>query len=195
MSEQTRMLYRPVGLKEMQLILDADATAFPPRLPEQPIFYPVLNLEYARQIAQKWNTKDPVSGYVGFVTQFEVDADYINQFDEQVVGGSTHRELWIPAEELETFNQHIVGYITIVEAYYGEKYSSADELLNQIKQHLASDTDVMELIKQNWKAAYLNMGFWQTQSDDALLLRKMTQVWESTFPHLTLPAHIIVPQQ
>ena len=39
----TKTLYRQVGLKEMALILQAEGEAFPPRLPEQPIFYPVLN--------------------------------------------------------------------------------------------------------------------------------------------------------
>ena len=51
------MLYRPVGLHELKLIAEAEYKAFPPRLPEQPIFYPVLNFEYAEQIARDWNTK------------------------------------------------------------------------------------------------------------------------------------------
>ena len=51
------LLYRPVGLKEMALIFDAECGAFPPRLGDQPIFYPILNLEYAEQIAREWNTK------------------------------------------------------------------------------------------------------------------------------------------
>jgi len=123
MTKPTKTLYRPVGLKEMQLILDTDSREYPPRLPEQPIFYPVLNIEYATQIARDWNVKDPASGYVGFVTAFVIDADYVSQFDEQVVGGSTHRELWVPAEELTAFNAHIVGQITIEAVFYGEKYT------------------------------------------------------------------------
>jgi hypothetical protein len=43
-------LYRPVGQKELDLIRELEYRAFPPRLPEQPIFYPVLNQEYAAQI-------------------------------------------------------------------------------------------------------------------------------------------------
>jgi hypothetical protein len=92
----------------MKLILESESTAFPPRLKEQPIFYPVLNIEYAEQIARDWNTKDAISDYAGYVTQFEVDADYIVGFEEHIVGGSIHKELWIPAVELSAFNKYIV---------------------------------------------------------------------------------------
>ncbi len=47
------ILYRPVGLAEYQLIADSGFTAFPPRLPQQPIFYPVLNQQYAYEISLK----------------------------------------------------------------------------------------------------------------------------------------------
>jgi hypothetical protein len=113
-------LYRPVELKEALLILEADFREFPPRRPEQPIFYPVLNFEYAEQIVRDWNTKSPEAGFVAFVTQFRIDEAYIKQFEEQVVGASVHRELWIPAERLDEFNQHIQGQIEIITAYYGE---------------------------------------------------------------------------
>ena len=70
-------LYRPVGLKELELIFETDFTAFPPRLEWQPIFYPVLNEAYAIEIATKWNLDDEGSGYSGFVTAFEVDPAYL----------------------------------------------------------------------------------------------------------------------
>jgi len=123
MSDKTVTLYRPVGLREMELILQTDSKAFPPRLPHQPIFYPVLNFEYAEQIARDWNTKDEKSGFAGFVTQFEVDQAYASQFEIHTVGAGTHRELWIPAEELETFNQHIRGGIQLKAGYYGENFA------------------------------------------------------------------------
>ncbi len=47
------ILYRPVGEAEMRLIAESGYTAFPPRLPEQPIFYPVLDERYACDIAEK----------------------------------------------------------------------------------------------------------------------------------------------
>lgn len=114
-------LFRPVGIKELKLIKDSGMTKFPPRLPEQPIFYPVMNIEYARQIALEWNTKS-APGYAGFVTEFDIDDEYVSKFEVKTVGTSTHRELWVPAEELEEFNSHIIGEIQVVEEYFGEKY-------------------------------------------------------------------------
>ena len=107
-------LYRPVGQAEYDLIAQSGFTAYPPRLPEQPIFYPVLNDRYAREIAEKWNKRYADSQYTGFVTTFEIDDAYISQFLVQTVGASYHQELWIPAEELENFNHHIIGTISIL---------------------------------------------------------------------------------
>ena len=103
------ILYRPVGVKELELIAATNWTAFPPRLPQQPIFYPVLNFAYAEQIARDWNTQDVRSGFAGFVTKFEVDDTHLAKFQVDVVGNMTHQELWIPADELAEFNEHIVG--------------------------------------------------------------------------------------
>ena len=108
------ILYRPVGKAEYDLIVQSEFTAYPPRLPEQPIFYPVLNERYAREIAEKWNRRYPDSQYTGFVTTFEIDDPYIAQFPVQTVGASYHKELWIPAEELCNFNRHIIGKIKII---------------------------------------------------------------------------------
>ena len=115
-------------MKELELILEANSEAFPPRLDWQPIFYPVLNRQYAIEIARDWNTKDEASSYCGFVTAFDVDADYLSQFDEQVVGGTHHRELWIPANELETFNSQIQGKIRVINAFYGEQYEGSRDI-------------------------------------------------------------------
>ena len=108
------ILYRPVGQAEYDLIAQSSFTAYPPRLPEQPIFYPVLNERYAREIAEKWNKRYADSQYTGFVTTFEIDDAYISQFPVQTVGTSYHQELWIPAEELENFNHHIIGTISLL---------------------------------------------------------------------------------
>jgi hypothetical protein len=96
---------------------------FPPRVSDQPIFYPVLTREYARQIARDWNTMDAASGFVGFVTQFEVDDTFAQKYPVQTAGGRTHQELCVPAEELEEFNRHIIGVINVIEAYPGPAFS------------------------------------------------------------------------
>lgn len=112
----TLVLYRPVGPEELALIEESGWSAFPPRLPEQPIFYPVLNEEYAIQIARDWNV--PASGS-GFVTRFEIDSSFVSRYERKVVGGRHHEELWVPAEELEEFNGHIVGAIEVVAEFRG----------------------------------------------------------------------------
>lgn len=111
-------LFRPTGLNELKLIHQSGMQAWPPRLPEQPIFYPVMNQEYAQQIARDWNAKSEPA-QIGFVLRFDVESDYVAKFPVQKVGGKQHLELWVPAEELEEFNRHIVGQLTIIDVYRG----------------------------------------------------------------------------
>ena len=116
------ILYRPVGIKELELIVKSGYRKFPPRLPEQPIFYPVLNFAYAEQIARDWNSKS--GSFAGLVTRFEVEDAYVSRFEIHTVGRrGLHEELWVPAEELEAFNSHIIGKITVEAAYYGEGFN------------------------------------------------------------------------
>ena len=112
-------LYRPVGKKELDLIVASGNTAFPPRLPEQPIFYPVLNRDYAEQIARDWNTRDEASGFVGYVVQFNVDAAWLSGFEVRKVGGAKHLEYWIPPDALDEFNRHIAGKIQVIAEFSG----------------------------------------------------------------------------
>jgi hypothetical protein len=107
-------LFRPVGPEELALIERSGWSAFPPRLPDQPIFYPVTNEEYAVQIARDWNV--PASGS-GFVTRFQVSSEFLGKYPIQKVGGHIHTEWWIPADELEEFNKQIVGPIEIVRTF------------------------------------------------------------------------------
>jgi len=109
------MLYRPVGPKELKLVEESGFKKWPPRLPWQPIFYPVTNEEYAKQIAAQWNIKD--SG-VGCVTRFEVKKSFMDRYEVQKVGGASHAEWWIPAEELEELNSNIVDLIAVIGEYH-----------------------------------------------------------------------------
>ncbi len=118
MQEPVTTLFRPVAQKELDLIEQSGWKKFPPRLPEQPIFYPVTNVEYARQITVDWNV--PAYG-TGYVTQFDVKSDYLKKFEVQNVGGKGYDELWIPAEELDEFNRNIVGLIQVIERYRNTK--------------------------------------------------------------------------
>ncbi len=108
-------LYRPVRQAEMDLI--EKSGRFPPRLEIQPIFYPVLTFDYAEKIARGWNTGDAASGYVGYVTKFEVLKTFLDGYEVQEAGGRECQEYWIPAEELGVFNENIVGAIEVVAKF------------------------------------------------------------------------------
>ena len=110
----TVTLWRPTGPQELALVEASGWRAWPPRLPEQPIFYPVLNEDYALRIARDWNV--PASG-AGFVTRFELDAAFARRYPVRRAGGASILELWVPTGELEEFNRHIVGLIEVVHEF------------------------------------------------------------------------------
>lgn|SRR5574337_466038 len=113
--EKTVTLYRPVGPKELALIKKSKWKKFPPRLPEQPFFYPVLTKEYAEKIARDWNVKASGEGHV---LEFYVLESFLSKYSIQKAGGNAHQEYWIPAEDLEDFNSAIMGRIWKIESYY-----------------------------------------------------------------------------
>lgn len=107
-------LYRPTGPKELALVEQNGFKRWPPRLPEQPIFYPVTNEAYAKQIAIEWNIK--ASG-IGYVTRFQVQQSFMDRYAIQKVGCAIHTEWWIPAEDLEELNDNIIGLIEVIGEY------------------------------------------------------------------------------
>jgi hypothetical protein len=110
----TITLFRPTGEEELALIAHAGFRAFPPRLPEQPIFYPVTTLAYAEQIARDWNARD---GKKGFVTRFVLPAGFMQRYQPQIVGSAAHEEYWVPAEDLPLLNAAIIGLIDVVAEF------------------------------------------------------------------------------
>jgi len=111
---QTVTLWRPVGPEELVLIRESGMSEFPPRLPDQPIFYPVTSEEYAIKIARDWNV--PANG-AGYVTRFEVKKEFLDTFQVEDAGGRAHQEYWIPADQLPQFNDAIVGQIEVVASF------------------------------------------------------------------------------
>ena len=114
MKNLTTTLYRPTGPEELALVRDSGYKRWPPRLPGQPIFYPVTNEAYAKQIATRWNVGD---SSVGYVTRFAVESSFMARYRIEQVGGAEHTEWWIPAAELEQLNDHIVGLIEVIGEY------------------------------------------------------------------------------
>lgn len=144
---------------------------FPQRLENQRIFYPVVNLEYARQIARDWNTPDAKSGFSGFVTKFEVSSTYLSKFELHTAGSEAHREYWIPAKELSVFNKAINGQISVEEGFFGSEYVGYAEEengfkgLNAIEQFSAllkkaDQDDFSSQISAHRKTIFLNCLFW-----------------------------------
>ena len=197
------ILYRPVGLQELELIYNSGMKAFPARLPQQPIFYPVLQVEYARQVASDWNVKN--GQFAGYVTQFKVEDDYIGQFEEHTVGGSQYQEFWIPAEEVEEFNRHIIGHIKVVEAHFGEAFqgfvpdkfglqgkNAVDQFTQLADFYLYKRMEFYLELKRNHKAVFLNYPFWQIYKFknpglQEKLLQAIKEAWLTSFPNIPLP--------
>ncbi len=113
--EPTVTLYRPTGPKELDLVKASGFRRWPPRLPEQPIFYPVTNEAYAVQIARDWNVRETGAG---FVTRFKVRREFMDRYPVQRVGGASHTEGWIPAEDLDALNDNIVGVIEVIHEFH-----------------------------------------------------------------------------
>ena len=164
-------LFRPLGLDELALIWDSGCREFPPRLPDQPIFYPVTSAEYVIQIARDWNTKS--SSYGGYVNSFDVDDAYLSKFDRHVVGSAVHQEYWIPAKELPNFNQAIRGWIEVDAAFFGAWFlgfipdeaglsgkNAEEQFVILARSRDSSPTAFSLEISVNRKAVYLNCLFW-----------------------------------
>lgn len=199
-------LYRPVGLIELQRIYESGMHAFPPRFPEQPIFYPVLNFTYAAQIARDWNTKS--HSFAGYVTEFTVNDSYLAQFERRIVGGHIHEELWVPAEQLAEFNRQILGPITVQAAYFGsgfQGYIPERFMLkgkNAIKQFVSlariydhNRVDFMREVSANSLAIFLHYPFWQQYDFSAAdllpeekeqTLTAIAAAWQRAYPHISL---------
>lgn len=112
--QEVTTLWRPTGPAELDLVRELGWRAWPPRLPEQPFFYPVLNEDYAIRIARDWNVKHDGAG---FVTRFEVESEFLERYPVRQAGGRTILELWVPAEELDEFNAHMVGKIRVLHEF------------------------------------------------------------------------------
>jgi hypothetical protein len=203
------ILFRPVGLHELALIWDKGMRGFPARLPHQPIFYPVANEEYARQIAKEWNTVDEKSGFAGFVTIFELDGNYLSNFEPHTVGSSKHVEYWIPAESLSSFNDALRGLISLQNGFFGAAFvghvldafslKGKDAIAQFVALHKSwkySTFDVALEISANRKSVFLNWLFWSchdfskwgiNQEQREILLGHLKRCWEFNRIEVPLP--------
>jgi hypothetical protein len=202
------LLYRPVGLEELLLMFASDMRAFPPRLPEQPIFYPVTDEGYAVQIARDWNTKS--NSLAGYVTRFAVNSTFAEAFPVRTVGAREHKELWVPAQELEAFNAHIEGRISVSAAYFGEAFRGVIPKAFALKGkdateqfatlHRIHDYSLMDFhgeIAANQEAVYAHFPLWRsrkfvsegiTDAQQITVLRAVQKAWGEIVVEIPLAA-------
>ncbi|HVY28262.1 MAG TPA: hypothetical protein VHB79_17015 [Polyangiaceae bacterium] len=193
------ILWRPVGLDEMALVYESEMKAFPPRLPEQPIFYPVLNDAYADQIARDWNAKQ--TPFAGYVLEFEVPDAIASQYASKTVGATAHKELWVPAEELPALNASLVRPVTVVRAFFGAAFRGAAptqfglrgaDAVQQIQKLIGTMSysmfDFSMEISANHLVVFLHFPFWAAASPSTLgvhqdaraeCLRRIQARWEA----------------
>jgi hypothetical protein len=201
------ILYRPVGMEELQLMYEMGMRSFPRRKPEQPIFYPVLNLQYAEEIAKGWNTKSASAS--GYVTKFSLDDTYVTRFERHQVGTVHHIELWVPAGELQRFNEHLLSPIVVIGAYFGETFrgyvpsrfglrgkDATAQFVALARTLEFSAMDVRCEIAANHLAVFVNYAFWtqkefsshdidKAEQDRVLIF--IRRVWSEAFPEILLP--------
>ena len=201
-------LFRPVGLHELALIWDSGMREFPPRLAQQPIFYPVANIGYATQIARDWNTKD--SSFAGYVTKFSVSDAYLAKFEPHTVGSAMHVEYWIPAEQIHVFNASIEGRISVESGFFGSGFKgfvpdsrglkgkdAVEQFVAMAKTWDYSRMDFVCEVSTNRKAVYLNFLFWanfdfSAQGIDAQqkesTIAHIREAWDFNHIEIPLPA-------
>jgi hypothetical protein len=201
------ILFRPVGFHELSLIWDSGMREFPPRLPHQPIFYPVANAEYATQIARDWNTKE--FSFAGYVTKFSVAEPHLAKFEPHIVGSATHVEYWIPAELLQEFNASIQGLISVESGFFGSGFrgfvpegfglkgkDAIEQFVAMAKTGDYSRMDFVCEVSTNRKAVYLNFLFWAqfdfnsqgigVQQRDSTIAH-LREAWEFNHIEISLP--------
>ncbi|WP_197901675.1 hypothetical protein [Rhodocytophaga rosea] len=194
MTISTTRLWRPVGLKELRLIFDSGYKSYPPRLYWQPIFYPVTNFAYAEQITREWNV--PSNGdHCGFVTEFDINRAHLAQYQEQNVGGTIHNEYWIPAEELEAFNDKITGDIRVVASRYSADYKGISvekgilsgkniwEQLSYLESVIHEKEHIKAVFAEAEYAVLTNLGFWkQFAKEKEAVVNQLIEVWREFRP-------------
>ena len=109
-------LYRPLSAEEYRAVEEKGFTGFPPRSEEQPLFTALLSEEGATQIARHMRIAKTAENLI-YVVSFLVDDAYIRQFPIQHANERNRRALWIPADEVDILNQHLIGKIRLIASY------------------------------------------------------------------------------
>jgi len=120
--EDAMELFRPVCSEEYQRIEALNFQGFPECGEMQPLFTALLSEIGAKQIARHLKTERR-SDSVVYVVRFFVDDAYMHQYPIQCDHASEQRAVWIPAEDIEILNQHLIGSIQVIASYQVDRYN------------------------------------------------------------------------
>jgi hypothetical protein len=202
-------LFRPIGLQELALLWETGMREFSPRVIQQPIFYPVVNLEYARQIARDWYAPDANAGFAGYVTQFNMSSAFLTKYELRTAGSDAHREYWIPAREMPTFNKAINGLLSVEDAFFGPRFSGYIAEDGPLKdQNAAAQYATLSAlvdfaafsaaVSEARKAVFLNCLYWfnadlsvlgGANEQRYLFFTKLGKAWKNHKINAPLPIH------
>ena len=110
-------LYRPISADEYAAIKEKEFKGFPHRSAEQPLFTALLSQEGSIQIARRLRVDKQTESDMVYVVGFIAEDAYIRQFPVQHADDPERRALWIPAEEIDILNQHLIGKIRVLDSF------------------------------------------------------------------------------
>ncbi len=125
-----------------------------------------------------------------------------------MVGGREHEELWVPAEELDEFNRHIVGLIEVDAAYFGSQFRGFATMRGPLEGRDVTVQFVLltrlppvegveprSMVETSHAVIFLHYPFWERRSfsDESVtdderqrVLEKVGDVWSGVFPEIPL---------
>lgn len=190
-------MYRPVGLREMMMVLDSGNRRFPDREQGQSVFYPTYSAVHATQMARDWHTKDPYAGFAGFVTAFDMEEEYLQALPLTDRNGKKRQELKIPSSDLAEFNTHIQGPIRITKCFFGAGYTGpvpktgpmqgmdASDQLDYLQQTFAHDRESFEHTLRHWSNEIrVNVEYWKVFHQTQDEIQDFVNLLELSLPYI-----------
>jgi hypothetical protein len=203
-------LYRPVEIDELARIFDSGMRAIPFNRPDFPACYAAMtDFDLASQIARDFSKTSALKA--GYVVSFTIDSDSASQYEHEL-GGEKERDyriLWVPPEELDTFNGHIEGLIEVDAAYFEDGFTGlvaeqyglrgADAVEQFVCLRAIADRSLMDFFGETSaqrRIIYCHAPFWRThdftnqgvtiEKRDALIY-DLVECWFSSTVEFSLP--------
>jgi hypothetical protein len=185
-------LFLPVGLPELEKIVQANCHAFPSPGLGRAGYYPSADFDGAEQMAAETRTEDELSGFAGFVTEFQVEDEYLQRLGGR--HGDPEAGWRVPEEELSNFNDAIMGVILISDAFYGSRYRgmlsrtrnfTGLDALAQLNLLTAAATDAglfSRLLLEDPAVVLANYAYWYQSQPETGILDVIREKWKELYP-------------